>query len=297
MNNDNQRGSGPSVSAPIGAIPKAGMLADLGPRFASGIVMIVVALAALWVGSDYFVLFWLCAGLAIIWEWQRMIDAPALRWRVVAGGVALVAITVLTRHLAVDLAIPFLIVGCLVLGWLAGPGKRIWAAGGLVYAAGLVASVTMLRLSLFDGFEAILWLFAVVWGTDIMAYMGGRLIGGPKLWPAVSPKKTWAGFLTGVFCGAALGVAAVWFFHPVPPSNVKILFFIGLATAAVSQGGDLFESAMKRHFGVKDSSQLIPGHGGFMDRLDGFLFAAIFAALIGAIKQGPGAIAIGVLRW
>ena len=158
-------------------------------------------------------------------------------------------------------------------------------------------SVTLLRLSLFDGYEAILWLFAVVWGTDIMAYVGGRLVGGPKLWPRVSPKKTWAGFLIGCTCGALLGVGALLAFGRPAPVAIPALFAFGFVTAVISQGGDLFESAMKRHFSVKDSSQLIPGHGGVMDRLDGFIFAAIFVATIGGLRQGLSGIAIGVLRW
>ena len=294
MNDRDPRDEPPPT--PAASPTGAGVLADLGPRLISAVVMIGAALTALWLGGDYFVLFWLAAGLAIVWEWQNMIDAPAALARMVVAGGTLVVAAVLARHLAVDAALVAVVVGCAVTGWLAGREKWIWAAGGVVYAAGLVISVTMLRLSLFDGMESILWLFAVVWGTDIMAYVGGRLIGGPKLWPKVSPKKTWAGFLTGVICGALLGVAAIRLAHPVPPASGPLLA-LGLATAAISQAGDLFESAMKRHFGVKDSSHLIPGHGGVMDRLDGFLFAAVFAAIVGALRQGPGAIAIGVLRW
>ncbi len=259
--------------------------------------MVALALGALWLGGDWFALFWLLAGLAVLWEWQNMIGAPAPFARFACGAACLVVVGVLARQLALDLAFPLLLAGCAGVAWLAGPGKRVWAAGGLVYAAALVVSVIVLRLSLFDGLEAILWLFAVVWGTDVMAYFGGRTIGGPKLWPRVSPKKTWSGFLTGVSCGALLGVGAMKIFHGAPPRNVLPLFAMGLVTAIVSQAGDFFESAIKRHFGVKDSSHLIPGHGGFMDRLDGFLFAAAFAAIVGAMRQGPGTIAIGVLRW
>ena len=274
-----------------------GILADIGPRVASGVVMIALALGALWLGGDWFVMFWLACGLAILWEWENMVAAPSALARVALGGATLVVVAALARQQALDMAFPLLLAGCGGLAWLAGPGKRLWGASGLVYAASLVVSVTALRLSLFDGLEAILWLFAVVWGTDIMAYFGGRTLGGPKLWPRVSPKKTWSGFLTGVASGALLGVGAVALVHATPPQNLGALLLMGLATAVVSQGGDFFESAVKRHFDVKDSSQLIPGHGGFMDRLDGFVFAAVFAALVGALRQGPGTIAIGVLRW
>lgn len=294
MSDDRKPRDAPEAGAPA---PKGGLLGDLGPRVASGVVMIAAALVTLWLGGDYFVLFWLAAGLAIVWEWQTMIEAPQARLRFIAGAGALVLIVMLTRQAGFEYAAMTLVIGAGALAWLAGPGKRVWAAGGLVYAAALVVSVSLLRLSLFDGLEAILWLFAVVWGTDICAYFGGRLIGGPKLWPRVSPKKTWAGFLTGVIAGALLGVLAVRLVHAPPAPAVLPLLLIGLLAAAVSQGGDLFESAMKRRFGVKDSSGLIPGHGGVMDRLDGFLFAAAFVAVIGVARHGAGAAAIGVLRW
>src|SRR5579885_2386414 len=120
------------------------------------------------------------------------------------------------------------------------------------------------------GGRAIVWLFAIVWGTDVFAYFGGRLIGGPKLWPHISPGKTWSGTLTGIFAGAILGVAAASIGLSPPPQIIPI-FFLGLVAAALSQAGDIFESSFKRRFGVKDSSRLIPGHGGFMDRLDAFI--------------------------
>ena len=126
---------------------------------------------------------------------------------------------------------------------------------------------------------AILWLFAVVWGADIAAYFAGRLIGGPRLWPRVSPGKTWAGAIVGAFAGAVLGLMlAAW------TNRLAALFWLGLATAIVSELGDLFESALKRRFGVKDSSGLIPGHGGLMDRLDAFTSASFFAAVVAILQ-------------
>jgi phosphatidate cytidylyltransferase len=137
---------------------------------------------------------------------------------------------------------------------------------------------------------AIAFFFAVVWGSDIFAYFGGRLIGGPKLWPRVSAGKTWSGTLTGLVAGAALGVCAVWL-GGGPALATWQVFLVGLAAAAISQIGDLFESAIKRRFGVKDSSNLIPGHGGVMDRLDGFIFACAFGAAIGLVRGDPSAAA------
>jgi phosphatidate cytidylyltransferase len=128
-----------------------------------------------------------------------------------------------------------------------------------------------------------------------MAYFGGRLIGGPKLWPRVSPSKTWSGFLVGITSGAFLGLSALLVFaDQVQPLPVVLL---GLVTGAIAQGGDLFESSIKRHYGVKDSSHLIPGHGGAMDRLDGFITAALFAALFGTLHAGAAAAAHGLFVW
>ena len=272
---------------------------DLLPRLISGIVMIVAALAALWSGGLVFVLFWTLAAVATAFEWQTLIDAPA-RWPRVAVAAAAIVIAVtglLTSH--PEVVLMAVVAGAASNAVLAGEGKRLWAASGVVYGAALALSVILLRVvSALDGTEAILWLFAVVWGTDIMAYFGGRSIGGPKLWPRVSPSKTWSGFIVGVTCGAALGVAAVAFTVGGPDVRLGMIFLLGLAGGVVAQGGDLLESSIKRHFGIKDSSQLIPGHGGFMDRLDGFIATATFAALVGLAKAaGPGFVATGLLRW
>jgi phosphatidate cytidylyltransferase len=155
---------------------------------------------------------------------------------------------------------------------------------------------TLLRASPTQGLAAILWLFAIVWGTDIGAYFGGRMIGGPKLAPTISPGKTWSGALVGAAVSAILGllVAAL-----ATPGGVKMLPLLGLgvATSAVSQVGDLFESGMKRKAGAKDSSRLIPGHGGLMDRLDGFIVAAAFAATVAWIRSEGQWIAPGLLKW
>ena len=132
----------------------------------------------------------------------------------------------------------------------------------------------------------------MVWGTDVAAYFAGRLVGGPKLWPSVSPGKTWSGAIAGAFAGAALGLLlSAW------ASRIDRLFWLGLAAAIVSELGDLFESAFKRRFGVKDSSRLIPGHGGLMDRLDAFIAASAFAGLFAAAHSQGSFIASGLFQW
>lgn len=277
--------------------PKKRLMADLLPRIASAIVMIVLAIGALIWGGKPFALFWLAAGLAVHWEWQRMAGTDRNRLVFAGGSLALVLAAAFASQSGPDIGMAIIFVASAGLAWLAGPSKRLWASCGLIYAGALVGSVYALRdldnplqsagLHSF-GLTAIAWLFAVVWGTDIMAYFGGRLIGGPKLWPRVSPSKTWSGTLTGVICGGLLGLLLVkW----LPPSAEPVakwpILILGIVTAIISQAGDFLESSIKRHFGVKDSSNLIPGHGGFMDRLDGFITAAAFAALVCLVRGMP----------
>ena len=179
-----------------------------------------------------------------------------------------------------------------VLSVLAGGQHGTLSGAGVVYAGVLPVCMVMLRSSDPLGAQVIWWLFAVVWGTDIMAYFGGRLIGGPKLWRQVSPSKTWSGFLTGILSGAVAG----WLVGRTWQAGWQVLP-LGLAVGSIAQAGDLFESSLKRRFGVKDSSRIIPGHGGVMDRLDGFLTAAVFVAGFGVMRAGLVSSSAGVLQW
>ena len=125
-----------------------------------------------------------------------------------------------------------------------------------------------------------------------MAYFAGRLIGGPKLYPRFSPSKTWSGFLCGIACGSLIGLLVSPDIAPAAP-----MLLLGLLAGAVAQGGDLLESALKRRVGAKDSGHLIPGHGGVMDRLDGFLASSVFAACLGTWRFGVDASALGLFHW
>lgn len=156
-----------------------------------------------------------------------------------------------------------------------------WALLGLLYVTLPILSMIYLRSDPNYGFHAILFLFFVVWGTDTAAYFTGRHFGGKKLAPAISPGKTWAGFYGGLFAGLIIGALFAISINKSP----IILAFIGLLLSAISQAGDLSESAIKRHFGVKDSGHLIPGHGGILDRFDGVIFAAIGAGLIALLHN------------
>ena len=266
---------------------------DLWPRVAAAVAMGTVAVAATWIGGFLFVAFWWLASIVVLWEWQRLVGGERLIVaRVGAGAVALALAALSALHDSIAGVVAALILGAAAVGWIAGGRQGIWAAAGVLYAGALVASVGLLRVSPSFGMASILWLFAVVWGADIAAYFAGRLIGGPRLWPRVSPGKTWAGAIVGAFAGAALGLMlGAW------TNRLAALFWLGLATAIVSELGDLFESALKRRFGVKDSSGLIPGHGGLMDRLDAFTSASFFAAVVAILHPKGDYIASGLFQW
>jgi phosphatidate cytidylyltransferase len=272
--------------------PRARIGSDLKPRVAAAVAMAVLALAAAWIGGIIFAAFWWVASIVVLWEWQRLVGGARLAERVAAGGFALALAALFALHNSILGAIAALVLNVVAVGWLAGRRDAMWAAAGALYAGALVASVVLLRISPSFGLAAILWLFAVVWGTDVTAYFAGRLIRGPRLWPSVSPGKTWSGAIVGAVGGAVLGLMlAGW------TNYLAALFSLGLVAAIVSELGDLFESALKRRFGVKDSSSLIPGHGGLMDRLDGFIAASLFAALFAGLHSRGSFIAGGLFQW
>lgn len=172
-------------------------------------------------------------------------------------------------------------------------GKFLWAATGFAYAAAALLATILVRKDLVNGFPALMFVLLVVWATDIGGYFAGRSIGGPKLWPRVSPKKTWAGALGGF--AASLAVAAG--FAACGLGKLAPLLLVAAVLSVVSALGDLFESAVKRRFGVKDSSHLIPGHGGLMDRLDGFVAAILAAWIIGFLRHGVHSAGSGLMVW
>lgn len=282
---------------PNGAGARGGNLADLGVRVASAIVMAALALGAVWIGGWVFAAFWTAVGIAMLWEWQHLVGGDSVSTRLYVGASAIALVAGLASMGHAEAAVSVIVLAALASAWLAGSQRALWSGAGVVYVGAMILAVCVLRASLFYGFLAAIWLFAVVWTTDVMAYFGGRLIGGPKLWPRVSPGKTWSGFLVGITCGAAAScVLALWLTTP-GEASVFPLILLGLLTAAISQGGDLFESSVKRRFGAKDSGRMIPGHGGALDRLDAFVFASIFAAIVGTLHKGSVAAAHGLLVW
>jgi phosphatidate cytidylyltransferase len=176
---------------------------------------------------------------------------------------------------------------------LLSPQRRSWIATGFCYAAAAQIASVLLRLDQTNGVVALILVLLVVWVTDIGGYFAGRGIGGPKLWTRVSPRKTWAGAVGGF--AASLVVAAG--FAAFGLGKTGPLLLLGALLSIASQLGDLFESAVKRRFGVKDSSHIIPGHGGLMDRLDGFVAAVVMAAIFGFLRGGVDGVGRGLMVW
>jgi phosphatidate cytidylyltransferase len=271
-------------------------------RVASAAVLAPVVLASTYVGGWIFLALCALAAGGILWEWTSLAAHRADLRVLLPGLAALLAGAVLV---GLDLpenawgmiALGAVLAGLVTVTWPGGQGAPIsagLAGGGVIYAGAAFLGPALLRRDPERGLTALLFLFAIVWITDIFAFCCGRAMGGPLLWPSVSPKKTWSGAIGGLAGGVAAGVAVAY------ASGIGKLGIVGVMAFVLSvlaQAGDLFESAVKRRSGAKDSSQLIPGHGGLMDRLDGFLIAAFAALLIGILRQGMTAPARGLLVW
>lgn len=260
-------------------------------RIVSAIVMGLVALAATWIGGWPFLVFWALAAAGVGWEWVGLVGARPRAPVLAIGGAALGTAAVLLGTGLIATPIAALVVGAALVLAMDNSKHRGWTAFGVFYAASALIPVVLLRADEI-GLVAVLWLFAVVWSTDIAAFYCGRAFGGALLWPAISPKKTWAGAVGGALAAIVAGGAVVYVAGiALSPAHVLVALLVSIA----SQAGDLFESAMKRKFHVKDASHLIPGHGGVMDRLDGFVAAATAALAIGVARGGVGA--PGLLLW
>lgn len=264
---------------------RPGRFGDLGPRVASGVALAVVAFVFVWLGGGWFAAFAALAAVAMLWEMHSVStgeDALGAPGFLVTGAAGALAVVLTWSH-GPGLGAAALAAGALGAALVARREARPWLVAGLFYIGGAMCFAPLLRDGL--GFAAVVWLVLVVAAADIGAYFAGRAIGGPKLWPAVSPGKTRSGALGGlaaaVVVGLVVALAAGW-----PAGRVAVLSAV---LAVASQAGDLLESALKRHFGVKDASRLIPGHGGVMDRLDGIMGAVwIFGLYVLAGGQLEG---------
>ena len=261
-------------------------------RIVAALVMAPLAIAMAYVGGWFWTGLVTAAAIGLYVEWLTVIGARKPRL-VLAGVLILLAVGWVNVGRINETYLSALVVlGVLAVAILSSD-LRLWTAVGLGYALAASIGSSAVRLDPNLGFAALMLVLLVVWATDIGGYFAGRLIGGPKLWPQVSPKKTWAGAIGGF--AASLGVAAgfaVFNFGKIIP-----LLLLGAVLSIASQLGDLFESAVKRRFGVKDSSHIIPGHGGLMDRLDGFVAAIVLAAVFGFLRGGADGVGRGLMVW
>jgi len=271
--------------------PPAGDSRNLTLRVLAGVVLAPLTIAAAYFGGWLWAVLATLATVGMYAEWLTVVQA--IRPRVAAAGIAALVLAGLALAVGFPgkalLAIAVGLLGIVLLAQI----NRLWALAGLLYAAAALFGAVLVRADPQSGFVALLFVLLIVWITDIGGYFAGRGIGGPKLWVRVSPKKTWAGAIGG-FVGSlavAAGFAASGFGRMLP------LLLLGAVLSVASQLGDLLESAVKRRFGVKDSSNIIPGHGGLLDRLDGFVAAIVIAAAIGVLRGGLDGAGRGLMIW
>ncbi|MGL4397035.1 MAG: phosphatidate cytidylyltransferase [Hyphomicrobium sp.] len=252
---------------------------ELQLRLISGAVVGALALLAIWIGPLVFGALVMVIAAVMAWEWGRIVRGDGFDIVGLVHIASTLAAGVLAMLGMAGLAIAAVMVGALTaLALLFASGPSQLSSVGVVYTGLPLIALIWLRSDGAQGFWAVLFILVTVVITDTAAYATGRTIGGPKLWPAVSPGKTWSGLAGGV---TASGIGGALFALLSGTGWWPWLAFLGVVLAVVAQGGDLAESALKRHFNLKDASDLIPGHGGFMDRMDGVVTAAVAAALIG----------------
>lgn len=272
--------------------PVAAPASDLFTRFTAAVVMIAVALTAIYVGGWLFRVFVVAGAYVMLLEWANL-HRISRRWAHVGGALLAASLLILAELLfpvgEMDEAISgasfapawtgfgISAVLALLLGLAA---RRASMAVGFLYVA--IPAFALLVLN-WVWYILVFWVMVVTWATDIFAYFAGRSIGGPKLAPRISPNKTWAGLAGGVIGAALVGGGVAWLFDLGAP-----FLYIGGAMALIAQAGDLYESWLKRRAGVKDSGSILPGHGGALDRLDGLLPVAVATFLLLATGQWTG---------
>lgn len=273
-------------------------LSNLQIRLISAAVLLPLVTAAIIFGHPFFTLLIAVFAGAAGWEWARIVaneraagqvvpvpNPPVGRWgpqAFLAAAVAVLAVLLAgfdgDAHQAI-FPIAIGVIATLLSGVFRNRGLAAWNLIGILYAAIPAMALVLIRNDPEWGMATLLWIIALVVAADTGGYIAGRSIGGPKLAPRISPNKTWAG-LGGAVAGAALVGLLTAFI--VNHTNVWVLVLLSAILGVIEQGGDLVESALKRHFGVKDASHIIPGHGGVLDRVDGLLAVAVAVLIIGA---------------
>jgi phosphatidate cytidylyltransferase len=268
---------------------------NLRQRAVSAAILLPAALLCIWLGAEAWTALVAAASAILAWEWVRLCGFSTLRLPGSALPLAVLGAGTLAVGGAYLAALLLLAGGAAAAAWLgaaAGPGRRRptasagWLAFGVIHIGLAGIALIHLRGDAAAGLANVIFLFAVVWASDIGAYAFGRTIGGAKLFPAISPNKTWAGAAGGLLSAVTTGMVAAYVFDGWHATGIAGL--VAAVLGVLTQAGDLFESWIKRRFHVKDTSSLIPGHGGLLDRLDGLLAAAPAAGVLGALL-GPGA--------
>jgi phosphatidate cytidylyltransferase len=276
-------------AAPAAAEPES---RNLLMRVMAALVLAPLAIAIAYAGGWLWAVLVTLATIGLYVEWLTIVGAAGAS-RLIVSGVGALAVAGLCLAIGrIEAAVVVLAVGFVAVAMLS-PERRNWTATGFLYAGVAEIASVLVRLDPTKGFVALMFVLLIVWVTDIGGYFAGRGIGGPKLWPRVSPKKTWAGAIGGF--AASLAVACG--FAAFDLGKTGPLLILSALLSVASQLGDLFESAVKRRFGVKDSSHIIPGHGGLMDRLDGFVAAVVMAAIFGFLRAGADGVGRGLMVW
>jgi phosphatidate cytidylyltransferase len=261
-------------------------------RVAAALVLAPAAIAIAYVGGWFWTALVTLAAIGLFVEWLMIVGSASQRRVVASGGVALAISGLCLAAGRIDAALLASALGLAAVALLS-PARPLWTVAGFVYATAAEFASVLVRHDQTQGLAALILILLVVWVTDIGGYFAGRGIGGPKLWPRISPRKTWAGAIGGFAASLVVagGFAALGVGKTVP------ILLVGAVLSISSQLGDLLESAVKRRFGVKDSSHIIPGHGGLMDRLDGFVAAVVMAAIFGVLRSGVDGVGRGLMVW
>lgn len=270
---DTQRAEEP---APLAAASGGSPSSELGLRIASALVLGAAALGLAWAGVLPFSVLALAVALVLSWEWAHVVRGREFDLTLAIHGLAVLGAVGLAAAGFAALGVAVLLIGTIIVLALEFGSRPILSAFGVLYAGLPAVALIWLRADAPMGFYAVIFIMIVVAATDTLAYVCGRTFGGPRLAPSLSPNKTWSGLVGGV---SAAGIAAAIFAYALGAPPLP-LFALGVAMGFVAQMGDLAESALKRAFHLKDASGLLPGHGGFMDRVDGLVPVAVLIAVV-----------------